>query len=240
MLFGCSLCTCFPSFPLSRKDNLEGVAVIWRNAFSHTGMFSFFVLFCFFAFCHWSFNAESHYCSPLFLSFHNPHLHVSITTSFPLPVLPVPRVPLTFFLFPPSSFMTFFSSGSAPILFVLPIHLYIFFFLLLWFVSLLPAPLPPLSPSPQACKPNHSAEGGGSGQSLPPHVGSLGQADDQSCPAKRRKASGPAKVNMAVVSLVVSRVYSELNWGGRGGNSSFIHLNTASFCFFTSGWFMGQ
>uniref|UniRef100_A0AAX7VSU0 [histone H3]-trimethyl-L-lysine(27) demethylase n=1 Tax=Astatotilapia calliptera TaxID=8154 RepID=A0AAX7VSU0_ASTCA len=57
----------------------------------------------------------------------------------------------------------------------------------------------------QACKPNHSAEGGGSGQSLPPHVGSLGQADDQSCPAKRRKASGPAKVNMAVVSLVVSR-----------------------------------
>uniref|UniRef100_A0A3B4H5E9 [histone H3]-trimethyl-L-lysine(27) demethylase n=1 Tax=Pundamilia nyererei TaxID=303518 RepID=A0A3B4H5E9_9CICH len=32
--------------------------------------------------------------------------------------------------------------------------------------------------------------------SLPPHVGSLGQADDQSCPAKRRKASGPAKVNM--------------------------------------------
>ncbi|XP_039894212.1 lysine-specific demethylase 6A-like isoform X2 [Simochromis diagramma] len=45
----------------------------------------------------------------------------------------------------------------------------------------------------QACKPNHSAEGGGSGQSLPPHVGSLGQADDQSCPAKRRKASGPAK-----------------------------------------------
>uniref|UniRef100_A0A669F4G9 [histone H3]-trimethyl-L-lysine(27) demethylase n=1 Tax=Oreochromis niloticus TaxID=8128 RepID=A0A669F4G9_ORENI len=58
----------------------------------------------------------------------------------------------------------------------------------------------------QACKPNHSAEGGGSGQSLPPHVGSLGQADDQSCPAKRRKASGPAKVNMAVVSLVVSRV----------------------------------
>uniref|UniRef100_A0A669EQM6 [histone H3]-trimethyl-L-lysine(27) demethylase n=1 Tax=Oreochromis niloticus TaxID=8128 RepID=A0A669EQM6_ORENI len=67
-----------------------------------------------------------------------------------------------------------------------------------------------LSSAPQ--QPNHSAEGGGSGQSLPPHVGSLGQADDQSCPAKRRKASGPAKVNMAVVSLVVSRVYSELNW----------------------------
>lgn len=131
--------------------------------------------------------------------------------------------------------MTFFSSGSAPILFVLPIHLYIFFF---FSFDLFPFCLClslHYSPPPQACKPNHSAEGGGSGQSLPPHVGSLGQADDQSCPAKRRKASGPAKVNMAVVSLVVSRVYSELNWGGRGGNSSFIHLNTASFCFFTSG-----
>ncbi|XP_008288732.1 histone demethylase UTY-like isoform X3 [Stegastes partitus] len=45
----------------------------------------------------------------------------------------------------------------------------------------------------QACKPNHSAEGGGSGQSLPPHVGSLGQTEDQSCPAKRRRASSPAK-----------------------------------------------
>ncbi|KAG7502530.1 histone demethylase UTY-like isoform X2 [Solea senegalensis] len=45
----------------------------------------------------------------------------------------------------------------------------------------------------QACKPNHSAEGGGSGQSLPPHLGTLGQADDQSCPAKRRRASSPAK-----------------------------------------------
>ncbi|XP_038139196.1 lysine-specific demethylase 6A-like isoform X2 [Cyprinodon tularosa] len=47
----------------------------------------------------------------------------------------------------------------------------------------------------QACKPNHSAEGGGSGQSLPPHVGSLGQADDQSCPAKRRRAGSPAKID---------------------------------------------
>ncbi|KAM8722729.1 lysine-specific demethylase 6A-like isoform 2-T2 [Acanthopagrus schlegelii] len=45
----------------------------------------------------------------------------------------------------------------------------------------------------QACKPNHSAEGGGSGQSLPPHVGSLGQAEDQSCPTKRKRASSPAK-----------------------------------------------
>ncbi|XP_023136338.2 histone demethylase UTY-like isoform X2 [Amphiprion ocellaris] len=51
-----------------------------------------------------------------------------------------------------------------------------------------------LSSAPQqACKPNHSAEGGGSGQSLPPHVGSLGQVEDQSCPAKRRRASSPAK-----------------------------------------------
>ncbi|KAI3365955.1 hypothetical protein L3Q82_009785 [Scortum barcoo] len=45
----------------------------------------------------------------------------------------------------------------------------------------------------QACKPNHSAEGGGSGQSLPPHVGTLGQAEDPSCPAKRRRASSPTK-----------------------------------------------
>ncbi|KAF1371744.1 hypothetical protein PFLUV_G00272280 [Perca fluviatilis] len=51
-----------------------------------------------------------------------------------------------------------------------------------------------LSSAPQqACKPNHSAEGGGSGQTLPPHVGPLGQAEDQSCPAKRRRASSPAK-----------------------------------------------
>ncbi|CAB1413344.1 unnamed protein product [Pleuronectes platessa] len=45
----------------------------------------------------------------------------------------------------------------------------------------------------QACKPNHSAEGGGSGQSLPPHLGTLGQVEDQSCPAKRRRASSPSK-----------------------------------------------
>ncbi|XP_014903566.1 histone demethylase UTY-like isoform X1 [Poecilia latipinna] len=51
-----------------------------------------------------------------------------------------------------------------------------------------------LSSAPQqACKPNHSAEGGGSGQSLPPHAGALGQAEDQSCPAKRRRAGSPAK-----------------------------------------------
>ncbi|XP_028256524.1 lysine-specific demethylase 6A-like isoform X2 [Parambassis ranga] len=45
----------------------------------------------------------------------------------------------------------------------------------------------------QACKPNHSAGVGSSGQSLPPHVGPLGQAEDQSCPAKRRRPSSPAK-----------------------------------------------
>ncbi|XP_034533227.1 histone demethylase UTY-like isoform X3 [Notolabrus celidotus] len=47
----------------------------------------------------------------------------------------------------------------------------------------------------QACKPNHSADGGGSGQSLPPHVGSLGSPEDQSCPAKRRRASSPGKAD---------------------------------------------
>nr|XP_057906540.1 histone demethylase UTY-like isoform X1 [Doryrhamphus excisus] len=49
------------------------------------------------------------------------------------------------------------------------------------------------SASQQACKPNHTAEGGGSGQSLPPHVAALGQTEDQSCPAKRKRASSPAK-----------------------------------------------
>ncbi|XP_029941675.1 histone demethylase UTY-like isoform X1 [Salarias fasciatus] len=55
-----------------------------------------------------------------------------------------------------------------------------------------------LSSAPQqACKPNHSADGGGggSGPSLPPHVGSLGQAEDQSCPAKRKRASSPGKAD---------------------------------------------
>ncbi|KAM9820103.1 lysine-specific demethylase 6A-like [Neosynchiropus ocellatus] len=51
-----------------------------------------------------------------------------------------------------------------------------------------------LSGAPQqASKPNHNGEGGSSGQTLPPHVASLGQTDDQSCPAKRRRASGPVK-----------------------------------------------
>ncbi|XP_061547613.1 histone demethylase UTY-like isoform X1 [Phycodurus eques] len=51
-----------------------------------------------------------------------------------------------------------------------------------------------LSSAPQqACKPNHAAEGSGAGQSLPPHVAALGQAEDQSCPAKRKRASSPAK-----------------------------------------------
>ncbi|KAJ3584096.1 hypothetical protein NHX12_014592 [Muraenolepis orangiensis] len=34
---------------------------------------------------------------------------------------------------------------------------------------------------------------GSSGQALPPHVGTLGQPDDQSSPAKRRRASGPGQ-----------------------------------------------
>ncbi|XP_045078369.1 lysine (K)-specific demethylase 6A, like isoform X2 [Coregonus clupeaformis] len=45
----------------------------------------------------------------------------------------------------------------------------------------------------QACKPQHSSEGGGSGQALPPHVGPMGQGEDPSSPAKRRRASSPAK-----------------------------------------------
>uniref|UniRef100_A0A3Q1H8C0 [histone H3]-trimethyl-L-lysine(27) demethylase n=1 Tax=Anabas testudineus TaxID=64144 RepID=A0A3Q1H8C0_ANATE len=54
----------------------------------------------------------------------------------------------------------------------------------------------------QACKPNHNAESGGSGQSLPPHVGSLGQAEDPSCPSKRRRASSPTKVKTMLCYLV--------------------------------------
>uniref|UniRef100_A0A4W4GZX9 [histone H3]-trimethyl-L-lysine(27) demethylase n=1 Tax=Electrophorus electricus TaxID=8005 RepID=A0A4W4GZX9_ELEEL len=51
----------------------------------------------------------------------------------------------------------------------------------------------------QACKPHPSAGGGlsgahGSGQSLPPHVGPLGQGEEQPSPAKRKRASSPAKV----------------------------------------------
>ncbi|KAK7893059.1 hypothetical protein WMY93_022211 [Mugilogobius chulae] len=49
----------------------------------------------------------------------------------------------------------------------------------------------PSNAPPQACKPNHSAEGG-SGPTLPPHVSPLSQADE-SCPAKRRRAGSPAK-----------------------------------------------
>ncbi|KAK1798091.1 hypothetical protein P4O66_000586 [Electrophorus voltai] len=50
----------------------------------------------------------------------------------------------------------------------------------------------------QACKPHPSAGGGlsgahGSGQSLPPHVGPLGQGEEQPSPAKRKRASSPAK-----------------------------------------------
>ncbi|CAB1327722.1 unnamed protein product [Coregonus sp. 'balchen'] len=50
-----------------------------------------------------------------------------------------------------------------------------------------------LNTAPQACKPQHSSEGGGSGQALPPHVGPMGQGEDPSSPAKRRRASSPAK-----------------------------------------------
>ncbi|XP_061090566.1 lysine-specific demethylase 6A-like isoform X2 [Conger conger] len=51
----------------------------------------------------------------------------------------------------------------------------------------------------QACKPSQSTEGGGLSQppttphTLPPHAGPLGQGDDQSSPAKRKRTSSPAK-----------------------------------------------
>lgn len=75
------------------------------------------------------------------------------------------------------------------------VHPFAFFFRLAFLLLISLPALPATLPFPfQACKPNHSAEGGGSGQSLPPHVGSLGQAEDQSCPAKRKRASSPSKV----------------------------------------------
>ncbi len=48
----------------------------------------------------------------------------------------------------------------------------------------------------QACKPQPGSSGGahGSGQSLPPHVSPLDQAEDQSSPAKRKRTASPAKV----------------------------------------------
>uniref|UniRef100_A0AAQ5ZM83 [histone H3]-trimethyl-L-lysine(27) demethylase n=1 Tax=Amphiprion ocellaris TaxID=80972 RepID=A0AAQ5ZM83_AMPOC len=73
-----------------------------------------------------------------------------------------------------------------------------------------------LSSAPQQVRdqieqlPNHSAEGGGSGQSLPPHVGSLGQVEDQSCPAKRRRASSPAKVNTTVAASFITTSFQLL------------------------------
>uniref|UniRef100_A0A673JKZ3 [histone H3]-trimethyl-L-lysine(27) demethylase n=1 Tax=Sinocyclocheilus rhinocerous TaxID=307959 RepID=A0A673JKZ3_9TELE len=47
----------------------------------------------------------------------------------------------------------------------------------------------------QACKAQPGASGGahGSGQSLPPHVSPLDQAEDQSSPAKRKRTASPAK-----------------------------------------------
>uniref|UniRef100_A0A671Q825 [histone H3]-trimethyl-L-lysine(27) demethylase n=1 Tax=Sinocyclocheilus anshuiensis TaxID=1608454 RepID=A0A671Q825_9TELE len=48
----------------------------------------------------------------------------------------------------------------------------------------------------QACKAQPGSSGGahGSGQSLPPHVSPLDQAEDQSSPAKRKRTASPAKV----------------------------------------------
>uniref|UniRef100_A0A3B4BAS4 [histone H3]-trimethyl-L-lysine(27) demethylase n=1 Tax=Periophthalmus magnuspinnatus TaxID=409849 RepID=A0A3B4BAS4_9GOBI len=59
----------------------------------------------------------------------------------------------------------------------------------------------PSNAPPQACKPNHSTEGGGSGPTLPPHVSPLSQADE-SCPAKRRRVGSPAKVFMQLHGLL--------------------------------------
>uniref|UniRef100_A0A672NSW3 [histone H3]-trimethyl-L-lysine(27) demethylase n=1 Tax=Sinocyclocheilus grahami TaxID=75366 RepID=A0A672NSW3_SINGR len=48
----------------------------------------------------------------------------------------------------------------------------------------------------QACKAQPGSSGGahGSGQSLPPHVSPLDQAEDQSSPAKKKRTASPAKV----------------------------------------------
>lgn len=81
------------------------------------------------------------------------------------------------------------------------IFYYVLPFLSLYFPSSNPPVLTATPSLPlQACKTNHSAEGGGSSQSLPPHVGTLGQAEDQSCPAKRRRGSSPTKVNKTLTT----------------------------------------
>uniref|UniRef100_A0A8C8LRR3 [histone H3]-trimethyl-L-lysine(27) demethylase n=1 Tax=Oncorhynchus tshawytscha TaxID=74940 RepID=A0A8C8LRR3_ONCTS len=51
----------------------------------------------------------------------------------------------------------------------------------------------------QACKPQHSSEGGGSGQTLPPHVGPMGQGEDQSSPTIFRWSIGNrvSSINLA-------------------------------------------
>uniref|UniRef100_A0A8C1RV75 [histone H3]-trimethyl-L-lysine(27) demethylase n=1 Tax=Cyprinus carpio TaxID=7962 RepID=A0A8C1RV75_CYPCA len=56
----------------------------------------------------------------------------------------------------------------------------------------------------QACKAQPGSSG--SGQSLPPHVSPLDQADDQSSPAKRKRTASPAKVSapLPLVSVLIS------------------------------------
>ncbi|CAL8308348.1 unnamed protein product [Merluccius merluccius] len=56
----------------------------------------------------------------------------------------------------------------------------------------IPAELTSRQEALQASKPHQGSEGS-SGQALPPHVGALGQPDDQSSPAKRRRASSPGQ-----------------------------------------------
>uniref|UniRef100_A0A8B9LN97 [histone H3]-trimethyl-L-lysine(27) demethylase n=1 Tax=Astyanax mexicanus TaxID=7994 RepID=A0A8B9LN97_ASTMX len=61
------------------------------------------------------------------------------------------------------------------------------------------------STAQQACKPHTSTGGGltgahGSGQTLPPHVSPLGQGEEQSSPAKRKRTSSPAKVHNSLNS----------------------------------------
>lgn len=66
---------------------------------------------------------------------------------------------------------------------------------------------------PQVSKPHPGAgglliEAPGSGQPLPPHVGPLGQDEDQSNPAKRKRTFSPSKVCLFLTRFISSPYFS--------------------------------
>uniref|UniRef100_A0A671Q6L0 [histone H3]-trimethyl-L-lysine(27) demethylase n=1 Tax=Sinocyclocheilus anshuiensis TaxID=1608454 RepID=A0A671Q6L0_9TELE len=70
----------------------------------------------------------------------------------------------------------------------------------------------------QACKAQPGSSGGahGSGQSLPPHVSPLDQAEDQSSPAKRKRTASPAKVCAPFAPLIGCNFYLQMRQNSSG------------------------